>query len=311
MTFFFILSFSNAYTQQVELGKVNWLRNYDEAISVAENDDKPILVLFQEVPGCATCRNYGSNILSNPLLTEVIENLFVPLVIYNNHKGEDRRILEKFKEPSWNNPVVRIIDENGNDLHERLARNYSIQGLYLMMQNVLTSRLKKLPEYFDILGQEINLTYGEQVDTQFFSMYCFWSGEAHFGSKYGVLSTEPGFMNGKEVVKLKYDKSIIGIDELKEFAQEANCSNETSIGKYRKDKDLQYYLKKSNYKYIPLSLVQRTKINAALKGRIPIEDILSPSQMGWLDKIKDGEMNKDPLMYTKTFEEAWSIFDSF
>lgn len=34
-----------------ELGKVAWRRGFDEAIEEAKKNDKPLLVLFQEVPG--------------------------------------------------------------------------------------------------------------------------------------------------------------------------------------------------------------------------------------------------------------------
>ena len=35
----------------VELGKVAWLRDYDQAVQQAKQENKPILILFQEVPG--------------------------------------------------------------------------------------------------------------------------------------------------------------------------------------------------------------------------------------------------------------------
>lgn len=35
----------------VELGRVDWIRNYDEGVAVAEETGKPMLLLFQEVPG--------------------------------------------------------------------------------------------------------------------------------------------------------------------------------------------------------------------------------------------------------------------
>jgi hypothetical protein len=35
----------------VELGAVHWLRGFDNAFEVAKKEDKPLLVLFQEVPG--------------------------------------------------------------------------------------------------------------------------------------------------------------------------------------------------------------------------------------------------------------------
>lgn len=35
----------------VELGTVDWLRSYPEAVAKAKESGKPILILFQEVPG--------------------------------------------------------------------------------------------------------------------------------------------------------------------------------------------------------------------------------------------------------------------
>ncbi len=35
----------------VEAGSVNWLRSYPDALKLAKNEQKPLLILFQEVPG--------------------------------------------------------------------------------------------------------------------------------------------------------------------------------------------------------------------------------------------------------------------
>lgn len=35
----------------VELGTVNWQRDYPAALELAKKSDKPIFLLFQEVPG--------------------------------------------------------------------------------------------------------------------------------------------------------------------------------------------------------------------------------------------------------------------
>jgi hypothetical protein len=36
---------------RVELGQVKWLRNFDEGKAQAKKEKKPVLVMFQEVPG--------------------------------------------------------------------------------------------------------------------------------------------------------------------------------------------------------------------------------------------------------------------
>ena len=106
-------------TQALELGKIAWYRDYDDALSLAKKSDKPVFILFQEVPGCLTCRNYGKGVLSHPVIVAAIEDRFIPLAIFNNKGGEDRQVLKRYGEPSWNNPVVRITDNNGKDLIKR------------------------------------------------------------------------------------------------------------------------------------------------------------------------------------------------
>ena len=44
-------SLGSADTVPVELGKVPWLRDYDAALAEAKKSGKPLLLLFQEVPG--------------------------------------------------------------------------------------------------------------------------------------------------------------------------------------------------------------------------------------------------------------------
>jgi hypothetical protein len=85
---------TNSSNQSEELGTVSWHRDYNSAITLSKEESKPVLILFQEVPGCMTCRNYGQNVLSNPLMVDAIEHLFIPLAIYNNKKGADATVLQ-------------------------------------------------------------------------------------------------------------------------------------------------------------------------------------------------------------------------
>jgi hypothetical protein len=40
-----------AYAAPIELGKVKWSRDYDATLATAVESEKPVLILFQEVPG--------------------------------------------------------------------------------------------------------------------------------------------------------------------------------------------------------------------------------------------------------------------
>ncbi|HRI61999.1 MAG TPA: thioredoxin family protein, partial [Saprospiraceae bacterium] len=106
--------------QPTELGKVNWLRDLAAGKAEAEKSGKPILILFQEVPGCSNCTRYGNSTLSHPLIVEAIERYFVPVCIYNNKGGADAEALKTFQETAWNNPVVRIVRADYKDVVLRM-----------------------------------------------------------------------------------------------------------------------------------------------------------------------------------------------
>ena len=98
--FVWIASLFINYSQPEELGKVSWNRDYNKALSQSKITGKPVFILFQEIPGCSTCKNYGNNILTHPFIVETIEEYFIPLAIYNNKSGKDAEVLRLYGEPS-------------------------------------------------------------------------------------------------------------------------------------------------------------------------------------------------------------------
>ncbi len=67
-----------------ELGDVRWSRDIESAFAESAASGRPVLILFDEVPGCSTCVGYGQTVLADPRIVEAAETLFVPLAIYNN-----------------------------------------------------------------------------------------------------------------------------------------------------------------------------------------------------------------------------------
>jgi len=292
--------------QDKELGKVSWYRDYDDAVTLSIKEEKPILILFQEVPGCATCRNYGRDVLSHPLMVEAIENLFIPLAIYNNKGGKDKKTLEKFNEPSWNNPVVRIVDALGKDIVKRVGSDYTALGLYSAITYTLKTNNKEIPEFLNLLGEELAAVGNNTVKEKYFKMYCFWTGEKQLGSRDGVLNTEAGFMGGHEVVKVKYDEKEISNAQLTKFAGLHDFTPISEDSTYRPaTNDEDYFLRHTDYKYLPLTPLQRTKINSALGSRKSGEKYLSPKQLRWLKQLKN-KKNKGKVLYDKPFITSWA-----
>ena len=293
--------------QDEELGKIARYRDYDTAISDSKKQNKPVLILFQEVPGCSTCRNYGHNVLSNPLMTEAIMNEFIPLAVFNNKGGNDKKILNKYNEPAWNNPVVRIVNSKGDNIANRVASDYSALRLYKAMLQALKNSGLETPIYMKLLGEELSAVNNHEEI--YFKMYCFWTGEKQLGSNNGVLNTEAGFINGSEVVKVSYNKNIISDSQLADFGKQNKMAQLAKSNSYRtSSKDEDYYLQHSDYKYVPLTELQRTKINSALGYGKSANQYLSPSQYTYLKNLKSSSNKR--ILYNVPIEKSWEALSA-
>lgn len=309
MALFLLSAFKNEAViipQPEELGDVKWLRDYDQAVANSNKTDKPILILFQEVPGCSTCRGYGNDVLSHPLIVEAIEESFVPLAIHNNKGGKDKKVLDSFGEPSWNNPVVRIIDKDRNALTPRINGKYDQKSLVRGMVAALEKAKRPVPNYLELLKEHLSAS-NQSTQKATFGMYCFWSGEAKLGKIPGVVDSEPGFMGGSEVVSVTYNPEIISYEQLVTEANEHKAfdrifthSNEqkkaaesfVSTGKikkaqqFRADSQPKYYLLHSPYRLIPMLPNQATRVNTAVGLGGDPNIFLSPKQLELLTYVK-------------------------
>lgn len=308
VTQLFAQEITNPKNQSEELGNVHWYRNYDEAIALAKKEKKDIVILFQEVPGCATCRNYGHNVLSHPLMVEALENSFIPLAIFNNKNGEDKKILEKFNEPSWNNPVVRIINSDGNNVVQRINSDYSALTLSKRLKESLIKRKSPVPLYLDLLEQELTAHATGNINEVNLKMYCFWTGEKQLGKLDGVLDVEAGFIGHNEVVKVTYNNALVKESEIVSYAQENNFEFIKSSPSYRvAPNDVHYYLLHSDYKYLPLSELQKIKINSALGSNQSPTKYLSPNQTKWLDFLKNNKQKVPQSLINQKIEDTWEV----
>ncbi len=290
-----------------ELGVIHWHRDFDTATARAKGENRPLLVLFQEVPGCATCVNYGSAVLSHPLIVEAAETLFVPAAVYNNIKGKDEKVLKRFKEPSWNNPVVRMMRPDHTMLADRVAGDYTAVGLAKAMVASLTMLDLDAPQYLHLLADE---PVG-QLETATFAMHCFWEGEMRLGAIPGVATTRPGFLEKLEVVDVQYDPSRVDYRTLLTAARKAECAstvfarNEAqhkiateiagsnvvrSTEPISIDKQPKYYIFNSAYRYLPMTEAQANRVNRALFHKTDPQQYLSPRQ---IEVFKVIEKNPD------------------
>lgn len=289
-----------------ELGDVNWLRDFDEAVQKSKTTCTPLLILFQEVPGCSTCVNYGEQVLSYPLIVEAAESLFIPVAVFNNIPGPDEKTLKSFKEKAWNNPVVRIVSPDRADLVPKVAGNYTVAGLAGAMVAALTKENRQAPKYLRLLSEEATAR-ARGVERATFAMHCFWEGEGALGGIDGVVGTMPGFLDKLEVVEVEFDPEVVDYDMLVKKAQSAECAarvftrsdgqHKTATklvgrsavrhdGRVRPDKQPKYYLSKSPLCHVPMTGIQACRVNAAVGSKSDARIYLSPRQSQLLSVIE-------------------------
>lgn len=268
-----------------ELGNVHWQRDLAVGKAQAESSGKPLLILFQEVPGCSNCTRYGSNTLSHPLIVEAIESLFVPVCIYNNKGGKDGEALDRFGEPAWNNPVVRIVRADYTDVIPRLPDFRSSYQLVNGMRRALEEAGVAVPAYLTLLEEELSAREAG-IETATFSMYCFWSGEGTFGAVPGVVETAPGFQDGKEVVQVIFNPAIVKKTDLEVLTKPKGVSACSKNEGFRTDKEPKYYLAQTDYRYVPMTSLQACRANSLVGKSQSPDALLSPRQLALLNAAR-------------------------
>ncbi len=327
-----------ADAKHVEYGRVDWLRNYDQAVAQAKESGKPILILFDEVPGCGNCKRYGMGPLSNPLIVDAAQECFVPLAIRNNSKGDhDAKILKQFKMRSWDNPQVRIVDVEGKDVVPYKRNDWTHEGLILRMVAALTKTKQPVPGYLKLVAEEIESASRHQKAC--FAMGCYWSGDRVFGAVDGVYATTIGWLGGHEVVEMEFDPKKVTFDDLLALSKKsfrggfvvyARTDEQEAAAKKagakvkRSDKpvDTSRTVQKNSLSHrgrlalVPMTEAQAVKVNAALARRKDVTDYLSPTQIRLSTAIHESKafpqdqrgrikVQSDPGLEIKELAKGW------
>lgn len=253
-------------SQPIEVGTVSWLRELDDAKAQAASEGKPIFALFQEVPGCHGCKQFGSEVLSHPVIVDAIEEAFVPLLIHNNSGGRDAEVLAMYGEPAWNYQVVRFLDSAGADIIQRRDRVWDAGPLAARMIRTLEAADRPIPRYLRLLEQELS----DRLDVIHLVQGCFWVGEMEIGQIEGVVMTEAGFLSGHEITSAWFDPLEISAGEVVAQARARGVASKVftddEAGKRRvaplRDQKRQLG---SKLNLRGLSVAQRTKLNAFIR----------------------------------------------
>jgi len=143
-----------AERQAVEVGIVAWERDFEGALEKSKRSGRPVLVLFQEVPGCSGCGKFGREVLTHPVIVASAESDFIPVLVYNNRPGRDAEILERYGEPAWNYQVVRFLDGRGEDIIPRRDRVWTVEDVARRMVEALERAGRGVPFDLRMLAEQ-------------------------------------------------------------------------------------------------------------------------------------------------------------
>lgn len=279
-------------SQPIETGKVEWMRELNDALAASSGTGRPVFALFQEVPGCHGCKQFGKDVLSDPFVVEAIESEFIPLLIHNNSGGRDAEVLRAYGEPAWNYQVVRFLDQSGADVIPRRDKVWETGPLLARMVASLEAAGRDVPEYLRLLEQQ----HSGHLEEAFLVQPCFWVGEMEIGQIDGVVITEAGFMHGHEVTRVLYDPRVLSLEALYEQSASRNVAhavyanspelaslgNRTRVdkpGRYRKAPDSDQKRQLGRGANGAFTESQLTKLNAFVRSRRGGADrFLLPSQ---------------------------------
>ena len=303
-------------TQPIEIGTVRWLRDLDAAAAQSKSSGLPILLFFQEVPGCDGCREFGATALSHPLVVDAIEEHFVPLCIYNNVEGRDAEVLARFEEPPWNFQAFRVVDAEFETLVVRTDTLRTTNMFCEWLQLAFAELERPAPHHLQlVLDETIAQDHPYRIEHATFAMHCYWEGERKLGALDGVLRTRAGWVGEREVVEVEFDATKIAYAELLTKAAELEClervfthdQDQARIArKSHKDRaeDLtqsmrpvketeQFHeLRRTPLGHLALSPVQCTKLNAAVKFDEAGKATFEPSLEHFLSKRQLADLAK-------------------
>ena len=236
--------------------------------------------------------------------------MFVPGLIFNNKK-EDAEKLARFKEPSWNNPVIRLLTHDFKDIVGRKDGIWSTGDVTNRIIETLKATKRKVPECLKL----VQLENSKKTEFATFAMHCYWEGEIQFGQLPGVKETQSAWYDGKEIVNVAFDPSVSSYEQVLKLALKVRCAStiyardkaqsETArkfaadrvetigikeYGRPAKASDQKYYLEGSPIRYVPMTKTQRVRVNSALGRRNDPARYLTSKQVEiskWIQKNRE------------------------
>lgn len=194
-----------------EAAVIPWLHDLDSALSQSKVSGKPVLALLHGVSDCTDCQSIRHELSSHPLLAEATADEFVALQI---NSRQSQRVTSSDR-------ALRFFDSRGQALLSPTSNPHSTMSIAQQMAHALHTANRPVPRYLQALAMERDVSKHKRSA---FAMFCYWIGEYELGKIDGVISTEAGWLEGREVTLVNYHEDHLALPQLAEKAAEVRCA---------------------------------------------------------------------------------------
>lgn len=183
-----------------------WLDDLDLALSQSKASGRPVLALLHHAPDCTSCESMQHELSSHPLLAEAAADEFVPLRLNPN---DSQRL-------ATSGPHLIFLNAAGKSLLPSTSDRIALQ-----MKRALHAANRPVPRYLQALAIERDVSKHKRSA---FAMFCYWVGEYELGKIEGVVSTEAGWLEGREVTLVNYHEDQLALPQLAQKAADVKCA---------------------------------------------------------------------------------------
>lgn len=190
---------------------IPWHDGVHVALARSQTNGKPILAILQDTPDCANCQSFERVIAGHPLLVEAVSDEFVALKLDRAQYGGSANASQS----------LVFFDMAMQPLMPGADQGTSAQAIADLLVQALKAAKRPVPNYLYAASVELDTVKHKQAA---FAMFCYWVGEYELGKIDGVVATEAGWLEGREVTLVRYHRDQLALLELARKAAEVKCA---------------------------------------------------------------------------------------
>ncbi len=190
---------------------ITWQNSFNVAVEQSQRSGKPVMAILQSTPDCANCQALQRDLAAHPLLAEAVAEEFIALKLDRRHDRSSATASQH----------LLFLDTAMQPIATDAGPTPSPHTIAVRMIQALEAVKRPVPNYLHAASMELETAKHKQAA---FAMFCYWVGEYELGKIDGVVATEAGWLEGREVTLVRYHQDRLALPELARKAAEVKCA---------------------------------------------------------------------------------------